>query len=116
MDEIRYNKAELSTEPAQTTFETFTCANNNIRTVLLPVGILGLDDDKAEESGGGDDNKGDEILAELRKKQAELRALSHQNTMMLRHLHKNAKDELLNQDLRRKMAAADAEVFKAVFC
>jgi len=79
----------------------------NICAVLL--GVLGPDDDKAEESGGGEEDD-DEVLVELKKKQAELRALSHQNTMMLRFLHKQAKEELQNQELRKKMAAADAEV------
>jgi transcriptional adapter 3 len=72
-------------------------------------GVLGADDDKVDESGAGEEEE-DEILAELKKKQAELRALSHQNTVMLRFLHKQAKEELQNQELRKKMAAADAEV------
>ena len=75
---------------------------------LLP-GIFNSDDDKEEPTASsGDEN--DEILTELKKKQAELRALSHQNTIMLRHLHKQAKDELQSQQLKKKMAAADAEV------
>lgn len=67
-------------------------------------GILGSDDEKSEESAD------DEILAELKKKQAELKALSHQNAVMLRFLHKQAKEEMAQQDLRKKLAAADAEV------
>jgi len=81
-------------------------------------GILNSDDDKDETSGGGggggDEN--DEILAELKKKQAELRALSHQNTIMLRHLHKQAKDELHSQQLKKNMAAADSEVSSSYGC
>lgn len=67
-------------------------------------GILGSDDEKSEESAD------DEILAELKKKQAELKALSHQNAVMLRFLHKQAKEEMAQQDLRKKLAAADTEV------
>ena len=71
--------------------------------------MLNSDDDKEDTAAGsGDEN--DEILAELKKKQAELRALSHQNTIMLRRLHKQAKEELHSQELKKKMAAADAEV------
>jgi len=71
--------------------------------------VLNSDDDKEDTAAAsGDEN--DEILAELKKKQMELRALSHQNTIMLRHLHKQAKDELHSQELKKKMAAADSEV------
>jgi hypothetical protein len=97
-----------------------SCKMSFIVTVLLCIltlkkyvvcasGVLGADDDKVDESGAGEEEE-DEILAELKKKQAELRALSHQNTVMLRFLHKQAKEELQNQELRKKMAAADAEV------
>ena len=72
-------------------------------------GIFNSDDDKEEPSASSGEES-DEILAELKKKQAELRALSHQNTIMLRHLHKQAKEELQSQELKKKMAAADAEV------
>ena len=57
-----------------------------------------------------DDNPEDEILGELRKKQQELRVLSQHNQMMTKRLYKLAKDELQRQELRRKMAAADADV------
>ena len=71
---------------------------------------MGPDDDKNDDSAAGGDEEGDEVLAELKKKQSELRALSQQNSNMLKHLLKHAKDELGRQDLRKKMAAADAEV------
>jgi len=72
-------------------------------------GILTSEDDR-EEVGSGSGEESDEILAELKKKQAELRALSHQNAIMLRHLHRQAKEELQRQELKKRMAAADAEV------
>lgn len=78
-----------------------------IRKELEEVGILGSDDERSEESAD------DEILAELRKKQAELKALSHQNAVMLRFLHKQAKEEIAQQELRKKLAAVDAEVIDA---
>jgi len=73
------------------------------------LGIFNSDDDKDDTAASSGD-EADEILAELKKKQAELRALSHQNAIMLRHLHKQAKEELQSQELKKKMAAADAEV------
>jgi len=60
-----------------------------------------------------DDNPEDEILSELRKKQSELRVLSQHNQLMTKRLVKLAKEELTRQDLRRKMAAADADVMDA---
>jgi len=73
------------------------------------LGIFNSDDDKDDTAASSGD-EADEILAELKKKQAELRALSHQNAIMLRRLHKQAKEELQSQELKKKMAAADAEV------
>ena len=57
-----------------------------------------------------DENPEDEILCELRKKQQELRMLSQHNLLMTKRLYKMAKEEMTRQDLRRKMAAADADV------
>lgn len=74
-------------------------------------GVFGGDDEKGDGEAGGDGD--DEVLAELKKKQAELRAISRQNVLMLRQLHKQAKDEMQLQDLRKKMAAVDAEVRQA---
>ena len=61
-----------------------------------------------------DDNPDDEILTELRKKQQELKALSEHNYVVTKRLFKMAKDEMTRQDLRKKMAAADAEVKKSL--
>ena len=77
--------------------------------VMLLLGIFNADDDK-EDTAASSADETDEILAELKKKQAELRALSHQNAIMLRHLHKQAREELQSQELKKRMAAADAEV------
>jgi len=78
--------------------------------VIYCTGVFSSDDDKEERGAGSSGDETDEILTELKKKQAELRALSQQNAIMLRHLHKQAKDELQRQELKKKMAAADAEV------
>ncbi len=68
--------------------------------------LLGiLDPDEKPE-----DNPDDEILAELKKKQGELRALSQHNLSIAKRLYKLAKEEIQRQDLRKKLAAADAEV------
>ena len=54
----------------------------------------------------------DEIVQELKKKQGELRALSQHNVMVMKNLHKLAKEEMARQDLRRKVSVADNEVSK----
>jgi len=82
--------------------------------VMLLLGIFNADDDK-EDTAASSADETDEILAELKKKQAELRALSHQNAIMLRHLHKQAREELQSQELKKRMAAADAEVTFSVW-
>ena len=86
---------------------------------MLPrcAGILGLDDDDkggGEGAGAGGADQPDEILAELRKKQAELRALSAQNGATLRSLLSQAREEVVRQGLRDKLAAADTEVCTCV--
>ena len=57
-----------------------------------------------------EDNPDDEILNELRKKQQELKAISQHNLMIAKRLYKHAKEEMSRQELRKKMAVADAEV------
>lgn len=61
-------------------------------------------DDKVE------DNPDDEILAELRRKQQELKALSQRNVTITKTLYKLAKEEMARQEMRKKLSAADAEV------
>ena len=70
---------------------------------LVYLGILDLDD-KA------DDDPDDEILAELRKKQAELKAISQHNIMVTKKLYKLAREMMDKQELRKKLSASDAEV------
>lgn len=69
-----------------------------------PSGILDSDDFNSE------DDPNDEVLAELRKKQQELRVLSQHNLMVTKRLYKMAKEEMQRQELRKKMATADADV------
>ena len=57
-----------------------------------------------------DDDPDDEILAELRKKQAELKAISQHNIMVTKKLYKLAKERMDQQEMKKKLAAADAEV------
>ena len=57
-----------------------------------------------------DDDPDDEILAELRKKQAELKTVSQHNIMVTKKLYKLAKEMMDQQELKKKLAAADAEV------
>ena len=72
------------------------------------LGIFDVDDH-------ADDNSDDEILNELHKKQHELKAISQHNLMVAKHLYKAAKEEMARQELRRKMAIADAEVTVTFF-
>lgn len=60
-----------------------------------------------------DDDPDDEILAELRKKQAELKAVSQHNIMVTKKLYKLAKEMMDKQEVKKKLSAADAEVMEA---
>ena len=75
----------------------------SILYLLVHLGILDLDD-KA------DDDPDDEILAELRKKQSELKAISQHNVTVTKKLYRLAKEMMDKQELRKKLAASDAEV------
>lgn len=79
----------------------------NIKRELEQEGLL----DGAGGGGGDDvtDDEDDEVLAELKKKQAELKALSAQNLQTARQLYKQAKEEMARQDTRTRLVAADAE-------
>ncbi|KAF6025276.1 TADA3 [Bugula neritina] len=78
--------------------------DKRIQEELEQLGILtpseGLDSD-------------DEILAELKEKQQELRAVGQHNLSMTKRLYRLAKEEMNAQDLRRKLAAVDADVMEA---
>ena len=76
--------------------------------VIVP-GIL-----EAEDNYKPEDDPGDEVLAELKKKQQELKVLSQHNLMITKRLYKLAKEEMQRQELRKKMAAADADVSTAL--
>lgn len=75
-----------------------------LECALCEIGILDAEDKNGEE----EDN--DEVLAELKKKQQELKVLSQHNMMITKRLCKMAKEEMQRQELRKKMAAADADV------
>lgn len=77
-----------------------------IKRELEEQGIFEAEDNSQE-------NPDDEILAELRKCQAELKALTAYNLQTKRRLLKLAKEEMTKQELRRKLQAADAEVMDA---
>lgn len=77
-----------------------------IKRELEEQGIFEAEDNPQE-------NPDDEILAELRKCQAELKALTSYNLQTKRRLLKLAKEEMVKQELRRKLQAADAEVMDA---
>ena len=66
-------------------------------------GILDVDDKV-------DDDPDDEILAELRKKQAELKVISQHNITVTKKLYKLAKEMMDKQELKKKLAASDNEV------
>ncbi|ETE65425.1 Transcriptional adapter 3, partial [Ophiophagus hannah] len=71
-----------------------------------PSGLLESEDRPAEDSE-------DEVLAELRKRQAELKALSTHNRTKKVELLRLAKEELHRQELRQRVRIADNEVMDA---
>lgn len=74
-------------------------------TYLIDVlaGILDCED-KVE------DNPDDEILTELRQKQQELKAVSNYVVSVTKTLLDKAREEMKKQELKKKLATADAEV------
>uniref|UniRef100_A0A8D0GLV3 Transcriptional adaptor 3 n=1 Tax=Sphenodon punctatus TaxID=8508 RepID=A0A8D0GLV3_SPHPU len=74
-----------------------------IKEELIGQGLLESEDRPAEDSE-------DEVLAELRKRQAELKALSTHNRAKKHELLRLAKDELHRQELRQRVRMADNEV------
>ena len=72
---------------------------------ILCTGIL-EENDKDDGTAPG----GDEVLAELKKKQAELKAISQHNMTVTKRLYKMAKEEMARQDLRKRIIVADADV------
>ncbi|XP_032068183.1 transcriptional adapter 3 [Thamnophis elegans] len=77
-----------------------------IKEELIAQGLLESEDRPAEDSE-------DEVLAELRKRQAELKALSTHNRTKKVELLRLAKDELHRQELRQRVRIADNEVMDA---
>ncbi|XP_067942135.1 transcriptional adapter 3-B-like isoform X2 [Watersipora subatra] len=80
--------------------------DRRIRAELEQLGILSPED-------AIDSEDGDEILAELKQKQQELRAVGQHNLNMTKQLYRLAKDEMAKQDLKRKLATVDADVMEA---
>lgn len=77
-----------------------------IKRELEEQGILDFDEEE-------EDDENDEILRELRAKQAELKAVCQHNIIATKKLYKLAKDEMAKQELKRKIAASDTEVMEA---
>ncbi|OWF35458.1 Transcriptional adapter 3-B [Mizuhopecten yessoensis] len=77
-----------------------------IKRELEEQGILDMEE-KVE------DNPDDEILTELRQKQQDLKAISQHNIVVTKSLLERAKEEMKKQEIRKKLAAADAEVLDA---
>lgn len=77
------------------------CTCTNLIDVLA--GILDCED-KVE------DNPDDEILTELRQKQQELKAVSNYVVSVTKTLLDKAREEMKKQELKKKLATADAEV------
>lgn len=69
----------------------------------LLIGILDCEDKV-------DDNPDDEILSELRQKQQELKAVSNYVVSVTKTLLDKAREEMKKQELKKKLATADAEV------
>ncbi|XP_052798333.1 transcriptional adapter 3-A-like isoform X2 [Mya arenaria] len=77
-----------------------------IKRELEEQGILDFDDDE-------EDDENDEILRELRAKQAELRDICAHNLQATKRLYKLAREEIDQQELRRKLSTSDTEVMEA---
>lgn len=75
------------------------------QTALLTfAGILDFEEDD-------EDDENDEILRELRAKQAELKSVCQYNALAAKRLYKLGKEELAKQELKRKLALCDSEVW-----
>ncbi|XP_038595851.1 transcriptional adapter 3 isoform X3 [Tachyglossus aculeatus] len=77
-----------------------------IKEELIAQGLLESEDRPAEDSE-------DEVLAELRKRQAELKALSAHNRAKKHELLRLAREEVSRQELRQRVRMADNEVMDA---
>lgn len=76
-----------------------------IKEELVFQGLLDTDDEGIEDNG-------DEVLAELKRHQNELRSLIVKNRQVKQELCKLAQDEMRRQELRHKGQIADAEVME----
>ncbi|ESP04697.1 hypothetical protein LOTGIDRAFT_207498 [Lottia gigantea] len=83
-----------------------THLERRIKRELEEQGILDFEDKE-------DDNPDDEILAEIRKKQSELRLLCQRNMIITNQLHVKAKEQMAKQAMKKKLSAADTEVMEA---
>ncbi|CAF96555.1 unnamed protein product, partial [Tetraodon nigroviridis] len=78
-----------------------------IKEELVAQGLL----DSEERPGPGGESE-DEVLAELQKRQAELKALITHNRSRKQELLRLAKEEMRKQDLRQRVRVADNEVME----
>ncbi|KAJ0023242.1 hypothetical protein NQD34_003141 [Periophthalmus magnuspinnatus] len=79
-----------------------------IKEELVAQGLL----DSEERPGPAGDSE-DEVLAELQKRQTELKALSAHNRARKQELLRLAKEEMRKQELRQRVRVADNEVMEA---
>ena len=79
-----------------------------IRQELAAQGIIETSDYGEVDNEDG----GDEVLNELKKRQAELQALVKFNQKMKRELLESAQTEMRKQELRHRVQSADAEVLE----
>lgn len=85
---------------------------SRVRKELEEQGILDPNDDALEAAGLANLDDNDEILEELKRCQNELRGVSTHNLGQLKRLLKAAKEEMVRQELRNRLAKADTEVGK----
>lgn len=79
-----------------------------IRQELAAQGII----EKSEDNEAENEASGDEVLSELKKRQAELKVLIVHNLKMKRELLESAQTEMRKQELRNRVQSADAEVLE----
>ncbi|KAJ8299188.1 hypothetical protein KUTeg_023248, partial [Tegillarca granosa] len=119
-DTTLLKKADQSLNVEESPFGPLT---QRLVSALIEENIMTSVDDTMEDITGGkgildledkvEDNPDDEILTELKQKQQELKALSQHNIVVVKNLLERAKEEMKKQDLRKKLAAVDAEVLEA---
>lgn len=110
-DSLDREKGEDDVGSRQSFIQSLNVTNGDtlekrVKKELEDQGILDPNDDDAEDCN-------DEILGELVRCQAELKAVSSHNLTQLKRLVKSAREEMARQEVRNRLSDADKEVCEA---